>query len=165
MIIYKDKISTIEYDHVSQNITYSERGIANKELLLSQLRSVMEFSKTQTISSVIADFRNMRGSFKSIFDFLNEIYYPTLKSRGLICNAIVVSDDIINNHLANLLLEDLNEDIKLIEREIKKTIPDYKLHVVKNQDDFEEALNNILASPEVHTPSAYALLRYQKEFL
>ena len=109
MIIYKDKISTIEYDHVSQNITYSERGIANKELLLSQLRSVMEFSKTQTISSVIADFRNMRGSFKSIFDFLNEIYYPTLKSRGLICNAIVVSDDIINNHLANLLLEDLKK--------------------------------------------------------
>ena len=29
----------------------------------------------------------------------------------------------------------------------------------------EEALNDILASPEVHTPSAYALLRYQKEFL
>ncbi|MCB0212667.1 MAG: response regulator [Anaerolineae bacterium] len=48
-----------------------------------------------------------------------------------------------NQHpLRILLLEDLNEDIKLIEREIKKTIPDYKLHVVKNQDDFEEALNN-----------------------
>ncbi|MCB0196320.1 MAG: response regulator [Anaerolineae bacterium] len=40
-----------------------------------------------------------------------------------------------------LLIEDLNEDAKLVEREIKKVVPDYELQIVKNQNDLEEALD------------------------
>lgn len=109
MIIYKDKISTIEYDNENKNITYFEHGLSNKDLLMSQFRSVLEFSKKETISSVIADLRDLRGSYKNVFDYLNGTYYPTLKSRGLVCKAFVVSDDIINNHLAELLSEDLKK--------------------------------------------------------
>lgn len=109
MIIYTDKISTIEYDNENQNITYLEHGLSNKDLLMGQFRSVLEFSKKETISSVVADLRNLRGSFKNVFEYLNDTYYPTLKSRGLICKAFIVSDDIINNHLAELLSDDLKK--------------------------------------------------------
>ena len=109
MIIYTDKISTIEYDNENQNITYLEHGLSNKDLLMGQFRSVLEFSKKETISSVVADLRNLRGSFKNVFEYLNDTYYPTLKWRGLICKAFIVSDDIINNHLAELLSDDLKK--------------------------------------------------------
>lgn len=108
MIIYKDKISTIEYDNENQNITYLEHGLSNKDLLMGQFKTVLEFSKKETISSVIADLRDLRGSFKNVFEYLNGTYYPALKSRGLVCKAFIVSDDIINNHLA----EELSNDLK-----------------------------------------------------
>jgi len=104
MIIYTDKISTISYDKNSQNITYLENGLAKKELLMEQLKTVLEFSKTNKVSSVIADFKKMYGSFQSLLKFLDEVYYPTLKSRGLQCKAFILSEDIINKHLTNKLL-------------------------------------------------------------
>lgn len=107
MVIYKDKISTIEYDEESHNVTYLENGLANRDLLLGQHQSVLDFSENARVTSVIADFRKLQGSFKSVFEYLNHTYYPTLKSRGLVCKAFIVSDDIINNHLTNLLVKDL----------------------------------------------------------
>ena len=109
MIIYKDKISTIEYDELSNNITYYEHGFANKELLIAQLRTVVEFSKTHPIYSVIADFRKLQGSFKNVFTYLKEEYYPALKSQGLRSKAFIVSEDIISNHLTNELVQDLKK--------------------------------------------------------
>lgn len=109
MIIYKDKISTIEYDENNQNITYYEHGFANKELLIEQLRTVVEFSKSNPIHSVIADFRKLQGSFKNVFSYLKEEYYPALKSQGLRSKAFIVSEDIISNHLTNELVQDLKK--------------------------------------------------------
>jgi hypothetical protein len=109
IVIYRDKISTIEYDKKSHNITYVEHGFAKKELLIDQLKTVIEFSKTYSVSSVIADFRKLQGSFKNIFSYLNEEYYPALKSQGLKCKAFIVSEDIISNHLTNELVKDLKK--------------------------------------------------------
>ncbi len=109
MIIYTDKISTIYYDKDNQNITYLENGLAKQELLMEQLKIVLEFSKTNKVSSVIADFRKMYGSFQNLFKFLDEVYYPTLKSRGLKCKAFILSEDIINKHLTNKLLIGLSK--------------------------------------------------------
>lgn len=109
MIIYQDRISTIEYDPKSHNITYIEHGFAKKELLIKQLQTVMEFSKTNKVSSTIADFRRLQGSFKNIFDYLNNHYYPALKSQGLKCKAFIVSEDIISNYLTNELVENLKK--------------------------------------------------------
>ncbi len=107
MIIYTDKISTIEYDPESHNITYFEHGFANKDLLLAQLRAVVEFSKTHPIHSEIADFRKLQGTFKNIFTYLKEEYYPALKSQGLKSKAFIVSEDIISNHLTKEMVVDL----------------------------------------------------------
>lgn len=107
VIIYRDKISRIEYNKESQNITYYEHGFAKKELLIEQLKVVMEFSKTSSVYSVITDFRKLQGSFKNIFSYLNEEYYPALKSQGLKCKAFIVSEDIISNHLTNELVKNL----------------------------------------------------------
>lgn len=109
MIIYKDKISTIEYDAESQNITYLEHGFAKKELLIDQLRAVMKFSKTAPVTSTIADYRKLQGSFKNIFEYLNQEYYPALKSQGLKCKAFIISEDIISNYLTNELVKDLKK--------------------------------------------------------
>ncbi len=109
MIIYTDKISTIYYDKDSQNITYLENGFAKQELLMEQLKVVLEFSKTNKVSSVVADFRKMYGSFQNLFKFLDEVYYPTLKSQGLKCKAFILSEDIISKHLTNKLLIGLNK--------------------------------------------------------
>jgi len=109
MIIYRDKISTIEYDVNSQNITYIERGFAKKELLIQQLKAVMDFSKTNHVASTIADYRRLQGSFKNIFDYLNTEYYPALKSQGLKCKAFIISEDIISTYLTNELVKDLRK--------------------------------------------------------
>ncbi len=109
MIIYKDKISTIEYDKKSKNITYNERGFAKKELLIAQLKAVMEFSKTNRVISTIADFRRLQGSFKNIFEYLNTEYYPALKSQGIKCKAFIISEDIISTYLTNELVKDLKK--------------------------------------------------------
>jgi len=107
MIIYTDKISKIEYDAKSQNITYFEHGFANKNLLIAQFNSVLEFSNTNPVTSIITDFRQLQGSFKNIFSYLNEEFYPALKAKGLKCQAFIVSEDIINNYLTNELISGL----------------------------------------------------------
>lgn len=109
MIIFQNKLSIIEYDVVRKLITYLQNGITKKELLLEQLKAVMEFSKISPVTSVIADLRNQQGSFKSVFDFLQTEYYPTLKSRGLLCKVFILNEDIINNFLVNELISDLNK--------------------------------------------------------
>ena len=109
MIIYKDKISTIEYDPESQNITYNERGFAKKELLINQLKAVIEFSKENRIASSIADYRRLQGSFKNVFEYLNTEYYPALKSQGMKCKAFIISEDIISTYLTNELVKDLRK--------------------------------------------------------
>jgi hypothetical protein len=109
MIVNKTKISTAEYDSQNKTITYFEHGIAQNKLILEQLQAVLEFSKTHPVVSIIADFRNLQGSFKGVFDFLHDVYYPTLKSRGLKCKAFILSLDIINNYLANELVAGLKK--------------------------------------------------------
>ena len=109
MIIYKDKISTIEYDPESRNITYNERGFAKKELLIQQLKAVIEFSKKNHVASSIADFRRLQGSFKNVFEYLNTEYYPALKSQGMKCKAFIISEDIISTYLTNELVKDLRK--------------------------------------------------------
>ena len=109
MIIYKDKISTIEYDVDSENITYNEHGFAKKELLIEQLKAVMKFSKTNHVASSIADFRKLQGSFKNVFEYLNTEYYPALKSQGMKCKAFIISEDIISTYLTNELVKDLRK--------------------------------------------------------
>jgi len=109
MIVYQDKISTIEYDVENKNITYIEHGFARKELLIAQLKAVIEFSKTTPVQSVIADYRKLHGSFKNIFTYLQEEYYPALKSQGLKCEAFIISEDIISTYLTNELVKDLNK--------------------------------------------------------
>jgi len=109
MIIFKNKISTIEYDKANKLITYTEHGISKKELIIDQLKAVIEFSKSNSITCIIADFRNLQGSFKNSFEFLNTKYYPKMKARGVVCKAFVVTEDIINNHLANGLIDDLEQ--------------------------------------------------------
>jgi len=109
MIIYTDKISTIEYDKESQNITYLEHGFANKELLIQQFKAVVEFSKKTPITSAIIDFRKLHGSFKNIFEYLNNEYYPAIKAQGLTCKAFIISEDIISNYLTKELVKDLRK--------------------------------------------------------
>ena len=109
MIIYTDKISTIEYDKNSRNVTYVEHGLANKELLIQQFKAVVAFSKTTPVTSAIIDFRKLHGSFKNIFEYLNQEYYPAIKSQGLKCKAFIISEDIISNYLTNELVEDLQK--------------------------------------------------------
>ena len=109
MIVFTNKISTVEYDPKHKIITYSEHGIAKKDLIIDQLKAVIDFGETNSITGIIGDFRNLQGSFKNAFEFLNTEYYPLMKERGLICKAFVVSEDIINNHLANNLIESLEQ--------------------------------------------------------
>lgn len=109
MIIFQNKLSTVEYDAEREMITYLQHGITKKKLLLEQLEAVLKFSKTSPVTSVIADIRNQLGSFKSVFNFLDNEYYPTLKSRGLICKTFIVNEDIINNFLANEIISGLNK--------------------------------------------------------
>ena len=109
MLVFENKISSIEYDEKHKLITYTEHGISKKELIIDQLKAVIEFSETNSIIGIIADFRNLQGSFKNTFDFLNNQYYPIMKTRGLRCKAFVVSEDLINNHLANNLIDSLEQ--------------------------------------------------------
>jgi len=107
MLVFENKISSINYDEKHKLITYTEHGISKKELIIDQLKAVIEFSESNSITGIIADFRNLQGSFKNTFEFLNTKYYPIMKARGLICKAFVVTEDIINNHLANNLIDTL----------------------------------------------------------
>jgi len=102
-LIYKNKISETYYDTDNKVIRYVYSGIMDRKITEEQIQAVLDFSKDKTVYGIYLDIRYLMGSFSKFFDYLREVYYPFMIDHGLYCKVIVVSDDLITNHLTELL--------------------------------------------------------------
>ncbi len=103
ILIYKNKISKTYYDADKRVIYYEFAGIMDRKATEIQLNFVLDFVRSREVYGMLLDIRKLMGSFSKLLSFLQEVYYPIMLERGLYCKAIVVSNDIITNHLAEQL--------------------------------------------------------------
>ncbi len=80
-------------------------GRSNLAKGMAHLAEVVAFYQKQQVSYSIVDIRLIYGSFAKGLEFLRETYYPEAKKSGLVCQAIVVPDDVIVETLATKMAE------------------------------------------------------------
>ena len=83
------------YDAEHKILHSTFRGRFNKELNLSHLKIVREFSMDHVILGSIVDVTKLRGSFAGMFETMETKTLPGVKKAGFKYVAYVLSDDIL----------------------------------------------------------------------
>ena len=109
MIIHENAISKTSYDPETHLLIIEFFGLMKQDLGMEQIEKILGFIKDKKVWGAIADIRRLRGSFIKVFDVLRSSYYPAVAEKGHRCKAIVVSDDIITEHLADKLRDMIRE--------------------------------------------------------
>lgn len=81
------------------------KGIVNYQLIMEHLKNGQCFSQDNEILGALVDLRSLRGSYYKLFEFLEKEAYPNLKSRGMITQAFIVSDDLLIAHITEKLMD------------------------------------------------------------
>jgi hypothetical protein len=100
MLIHENAISKTYYDPGTHLLTLEFYGLMQRDLGLEQIEKILKFIEDKEVWGAVADITRLRGSFIKIFETLRKNYYPAVGKKGHKCKAIVVSDDIITEHLA-----------------------------------------------------------------
>ncbi len=93
-----------------------------QELMMEQIRKILEFIREKEIWGAVADITRLRGSFIKVLEVLRNTCYPAVEEKGHRCKAIVVSDDLITEHVATKLrdlIRDFNMNVQLFKDRIK----------------------------------------------
>jgi hypothetical protein len=109
MTIHENAISKTSYDPDTRLLTLEFYGLMKQDLGMEQITRILEFIEDSEVWGAVADIRRLRGSFIKVFDALRYAYYPVVAKKGHRCKAIVVSDDIITEHLAAKLRDMIQE--------------------------------------------------------
>jgi len=109
MLIHENAISKTCYDPDTRLLTLEIYGLMQQDLGMEQIKKIMEFLEDKEVWGAVADITRLRGSFIKIFEVLRNEYYPLVAGKGHKCKAIVVSDDIITEHLAAKLKDLIHE--------------------------------------------------------
>lgn len=107
--IHENAISKTAYDPETRLLFLEFYGLMNRDLGLEQIDRILDYIREKEVWGAVADIRRLRGSFIKIFEVLRNRYYPVVAGKGHRCKAIVVSDDIITEHLAEKLRDLIRE--------------------------------------------------------
>jgi hypothetical protein len=99
-IINKNAFAIAKYARQTEVIYYEYVGMVNQSLGMVTIRKVMAFAEKNKVRAIVSDLSKMKGTFTSVNDFFEKEYYPHMIKHGLLCTAIIVSNDIFTRFAA-----------------------------------------------------------------
>lgn len=127
-IINTNAFATAKFDATRRIVFYEFIGLIRVPLGLETLRKVMEFSTHTPVRGIVSDLSKLQGTFTGATEFFEKEYYPHMIKNGLLCTAIVVSNDIFTKYAVN---------------ELKKKVGHFQLHVYEDFKRAEQWVNDI----------------------
>lgn len=92
-IIFSGNSCKAEYNPLKKRIVYVYEGYPNTHEHKSMYMEAMEFMKKNTTVAFIMDFRNMKGTFTMLNDWVIEFFRPAA-ATGLKKCAMVLREDV-----------------------------------------------------------------------
>ncbi len=108
-LIAKNNLATAEYDPELKIVHYKFVGKVNIKLATELLDEVLKFAKTHQVLGVHCDISKLNGTFTMMNDYLVNTYFPPLISQGLICNSMIVSNDVFTTFATNQLIQRMGD--------------------------------------------------------
>jgi len=99
MIIAENKLATTFFNSEEKILVSEYKGRVKIDLALEHLAQLVSFYDKNEVRGSVADLSKLHGSFAKVTDYLVASYYPTAAKNGLICQAYVVSKDLIIENL------------------------------------------------------------------
>lgn len=118
-LLFKGKTSVAEYDEGKKCMSFTFDGYANVEEHKSMYVKAFEYMKTHTTEAFIMDFRNMKGTFTMLNDWVIETFRPAV-AMGLKKTAMILNEDIFTQFAAN----DALKKVTLIKIQVFKDLED-----------------------------------------
>lgn len=115
--IFECKSSIAEFEDSKETIVITFDGYPNVDDHKKMYVEIVEFMKTNKTTAFIMDFRNFKGTFTGLNDWVMDTLRPTVE-KGLSKVAMVLNDDIFTAFSA----QDSISKARLVEIQIFKDI-------------------------------------------
>ena len=103
MIVAKHDQAITEFIEDRKIVKSIYKGRYNQGSAIEHIDIVIDFYDRNEVKGSIIDIRKGYGSFSNLFEYLAKNYYPVAIKSGLLAQAYIVSDDLINSALGERL--------------------------------------------------------------
>lgn len=117
--LFNGKTCKAEHSEEKRYILFTFNGYAKIEEHKEMYNQITEYIKKHPIVSIIMDFREMKGTFTGLNDWVIDKFRP-LVALGLKKSGMILNDDIFTSFAA----DDASKKVKLIELQVFKTMED-----------------------------------------
>ena len=115
--LFEGKTCIAEYNREKQRIRYTFDGYANIDEHKAMYQKAMAFLANNKTTAFLFDFRNMKGTFTMLNDFVVQLFRPAVE-QGLKKSAMVLNNDVFTAFSS----DDAIKKISLIQVQVFKEI-------------------------------------------
>lgn len=111
MIIYQmakiaeNSLGNTFYDENGKIITIIFKGIVNEDKAQEHFVRILNFASKHKVKGILADLRNLRGTFMRFMEYFEFEAYPLLIKNGLKAEALIIPED-------DLIIENLSDKLR-----------------------------------------------------
>jgi hypothetical protein len=104
-VINTNVFCSSKYERTSKIVYYHYVGLIHAGFGMETLRAVMLFAESNPVRGIVSDISTMKGTFTNVNEFFEKEYYPHMIKHGLLCSAIILSNDIFTKFAAQDLMK------------------------------------------------------------
>ena len=106
-LIYENERGRAQYDRERQIVIYDFFGRFNFDLSKDIINAVREYSGKHLILGAHVDLSQLEGTFSALNEYLVADYFPDVIANGMLCQSIVVPEDVFTKFAVNALIQQL----------------------------------------------------------
>ncbi|MFO7658746.1 MAG: hypothetical protein R6W78_16925 [Bacteroidales bacterium] len=111
--IIRNELGSVSFDKEKKILFEEFSGRVHIEKAKEIFSKELQFAEKHKILGICSDITNLVGTFTHFNTFFQNDYFPTLIQKGLVCNCIIVSNDIFTQFATENLITRLgNFEIK-----------------------------------------------------
>ena len=93
-LVYENKSVKFFFDNETKIFRAEFYGLVNIQLITEAFAFIISSPSDLGTKAVITDLTNLKGTFTMLMDYFEETLYPYLNNKGILCDAIILNEDV-----------------------------------------------------------------------
>ena len=130
-LIFENESVKFFYDDETRIFRANFYGAVNIEKITEAFNFIISNPNKLNTIAVLSDLTNLKGTFTMLMDYFDDKLYPYLNSKGILCDAIILNDDVFT---------------KFAVKKLETAIDYIKIKTFKDEDSAMKWINSIIES-------------------
>ena len=129
-LLYENDSVKFYFDSETRIFRANFYGRLNMNNVIEAFNFIISNPSELNTIAILSDLRELKGTFTGLMDYFEDKLYPYLNSKGILCDAIILNDDVFT---------------KFAVKKLESAIDYIKIEAFNNEDSAMEWINSILS--------------------